>query len=150
MDDLISRQAAVDELYKMLHDCFWADDEELDAVITTLNELPSAQPDSKELSLTQKTLDTIIRQDAIDAVNTKIKKWNAVDGEGYHVGLGLRYTDVIDTLTDLPSAQPEIIRCRECKWQKDQSGSTAWLPCRALVTPPDFYCGRAERRTDET
>lgn len=43
--DVISRQAAIDELYKMLHDCFWADDEELDAVITTLNELPSAQPE---------------------------------------------------------------------------------------------------------
>lgn len=41
--DTISRQDAVDALYKMLHDCFWADDEELDAVITTLNELPSAQ-----------------------------------------------------------------------------------------------------------
>ena len=44
-DDLISRQAAIDALYKMLHDCFWADDEELDAVITTLNDLPSAQPE---------------------------------------------------------------------------------------------------------
>jgi hypothetical protein len=46
-NDLISRQAAIDALYKMLHDCFWADDEELDAVITTLNELPSAQPRKK-------------------------------------------------------------------------------------------------------
>ena len=44
MNDLISRQAASDELYKMLHDCFWADDEELDAVSITLNELPSVQP----------------------------------------------------------------------------------------------------------
>jgi hypothetical protein len=43
-EDAISRQAAIDELYKMLHDCFWADDEELDAVITTLNDLPSVQP----------------------------------------------------------------------------------------------------------
>lgn len=46
-------------------------------------------------------------------------------------------------------AKAEIIRCRDCRWQKDQSGSTAWLPCRVLVTPDDFYCGRAERRTDE-
>ena len=45
MDDLISRQAAIDALYKMLHDCFLADDEELDAVVTTLNDLPSAQPE---------------------------------------------------------------------------------------------------------
>ena len=46
-------------------------------------------------------------------------------------------------------AQPEIIHCKDCRWQKDQSESTAWLPCRAIVTPSDFYCGRAERRTDE-
>ena len=46
----------------------------------------------------------------------------------------------------LPSAQPEIIRCEDCRWRKDQSGSTAWLPCRAIVTPSDFYCGRAERK----
>jgi predicted RNA-binding Zn-ribbon protein involved in translation (DUF1610 family) len=50
--------------------------------------------------------DLIDRQTAIDAVETKIKKWNAVDGEGYHVGLGLRYTDVVEILTELPSAQP--------------------------------------------
>ena len=47
MNDLISREAAIDKLYKMLHDCFWADDEELDAVITTLNDLPSAEPERK-------------------------------------------------------------------------------------------------------
>jgi hypothetical protein len=45
--DAISRQAAIDELYKMLHDCFGADDEELDAVITTLNELPPVTPQPK-------------------------------------------------------------------------------------------------------
>ena len=43
-EDAVSRQAAIDELYKMLHDCFGADDEELDAVITTLNELPPVTP----------------------------------------------------------------------------------------------------------
>lgn len=41
--DTIYRQAAIDELYKMLHDYFWTDDEELDAIIATLNDLPSVQ-----------------------------------------------------------------------------------------------------------
>lgn len=41
MSDLISRQVAIDELVKMLTDCFYADEEELDAVETTLKELPS-------------------------------------------------------------------------------------------------------------
>lgn len=44
MEDTISRKKAIDELCRMLRDCFGADDEELDAVTVTLNELPSAQP----------------------------------------------------------------------------------------------------------
>lgn len=51
-------------------------------------------------------------------------------------------------LHDMPSAQPDIIRCRDCRWRKDQSDSTAWLPCRAIATPSEFYCAGAERRTD--
>jgi hypothetical protein len=46
-------------------------------------------------------------------------------------------------------AMEEIIHCRDCRWRNDQNGSTAWVPCRAIVTPSDFYCGRAERRTDD-
>ena len=42
MADLIDRQAAIDELVKMLSDCFYADEEVLDAVKTTLKELPPA------------------------------------------------------------------------------------------------------------
>lgn len=83
--------------------------------------------------------DLISRQDAIDAVETKIKKWNAVDGEGYHVGLGLRYTDVIDTLTELPPAQPED--CDTCK--HGYFGDSQCDNCR--VGYPSHY----ERRTDE-
>ena len=61
-----------------------------------------------------------------------------------------RIMQILDErIKPLPSVQPEIIMCGDCKWRKDQSGSTAWLPCMALVTPDDFYCGRAERRTDE-
>lgn len=47
MSDLIDRQAAIDELVKMLLDCFQADEELVDAVATTIKELPSAQPERK-------------------------------------------------------------------------------------------------------
>ena len=42
--DAISKQSAIDELVKMLRDCFYADEEMLDAVETTLKELPPIQP----------------------------------------------------------------------------------------------------------
>ena len=44
MDDLIRRKSAIDELCVMLRDCFGADDEELDAVTVTLNNMPPSQP----------------------------------------------------------------------------------------------------------
>ena len=44
MDDTISRAAALDELIKMLVDCFQADEELVDAAVTTIKDLPSAQP----------------------------------------------------------------------------------------------------------
>lgn len=82
----------------------WAVEIAVDAMerMASANLQPNLQP-TRNLA----SNDCISREAAIDAVETKIKKWNAVDGEGYHVGLGLRYTDVIDTLTELPSAQPE-------------------------------------------
>lgn len=85
--------------------------------------------------------DLISRQEAIDTA----EKESQIDGAyGY-----MDTKSIIDMLEDLPSAQPEIIRCKDCRWRKDQSGSIAWLPCRAIVTPSDFYCGRAERRTED-
>ena len=42
-DELISRQAAIDELIKMLVDCFQANEELVDAVATTIKDLQSAQ-----------------------------------------------------------------------------------------------------------
>ena len=51
MDDLISRQAAVDELVKMLGYCFQADEEVIDAVVTTINELPPSQLSTNLASL---------------------------------------------------------------------------------------------------
>ena len=47
MSDLIDRQDAIDAMYKILHDYFWANDEELDAINATLNDLPSAQPENQ-------------------------------------------------------------------------------------------------------
>ena len=81
--------------------------------------------------------DPINRQDAIRIVNS-IDTWQA----------GWR-SNAIENLKALPPAQPEIVRCKDCRWQKDQSGSTAWLPCRVLITPDDFYCGRSERKINE-
>ena len=56
----------------------------------------------------------------------------------------------------LSSAQPEIIRCKECKYWKDSDGvyrrgfdAESKCPLNLKkVYEGTFYCGMAERRTD--
>ena len=48
-------------------------------------------------------------------------------------------TEVRDRLKVLPSAQPEIIRCRECVYK----------PCKMMpYSYDDDFCSYAERKTD--
>lgn len=54
---------------------------------------------------------------------------------------------VYQRIAELPAAQPEIIRCKDCKhWRDDHTCHE-----HSLVSPmcANEYCSRAERRTDE-
>lgn len=74
--------------------------------------------------------DTIYRQVAIDAV---IKR---------DANCGIDSAEVLKTV---PSAQPEIIRCKNCKhYDGRPCGIVDWY------NTADDFCSRAERRTDET
>ena len=44
----------------------------------------------------------------------------------------------------LPSAQPEIIRCKDCAKREYCRTSTVW----AVAPPDDWFCADAERRDD--
>lgn len=85
--------------------------------------------------------DTIYRQDAIDAVRHAWAK-------------GLEPTQFLE---DLPSAQPEIVRCKNCKNFRRN------IPCvggvydgcgelldegNEMPVEESFYCGYAERREE--
>ena len=108
---------------------------------------------------TTQTDDTISRQAAIDAV--------------YESAVGRRmlsgHKDLITILNNLPSTQPEIIRCKDCKhWRQQTNYAGAPLSfgfCESddmwqslygetceishIDTDDDFYCGYAKRRTDD-
>lgn len=49
-----------------------------------------------------------------------------------------------ETIEELPSAQPEIVRCKDCKW-KQGAECVRFADVRPF---PDDFCSRAERRTD--
>ena len=127
MSDPIDRQAAIDVVSEGCQE--WRGI--FERCKEKLLSLPSAQPE----------LSTEI-QEILDYLDTTLHP--IVSPDNWNV-----YSELHDMISSLLSSQPEIIRCEDCRWHKDQSGSTAWLPCRAIVTPSDFYCGRAERRTDD-
>lgn len=57
------------------------------------------------------------------------------------------YMETKGMLKTLPTVDAvPVVRCKDCRWRDNQDGSTAWMPCRALVTPNDFYCPRGERK----
>jgi hypothetical protein len=48
-------------------------------------------------------------------------------------------------LEQIPSAQPEVIRCKDCANREYCRTSTVW----AVAPSDDWFCADAERRTDE-
>ena len=83
--------------------------------------------------------DTVSRQKAIDAL---CKRCDLVNDDT----CGEKCID-IKILEKLPSAQPDIIHCRECKnCQIDSVFHDYW--CDGRKVWKDHYCGYAERRTD--
>ena len=62
---------------------------------------------------------------------------------------------VFDAILKLPSAQPEIIKCKECKYWREYkyvNGRPKFLPrCgfHQTYVREDDFCSAAERRTDE-
>ena len=52
-----------------------------------------------------------------------------------------------DTIA-LLQGQKKIIKCSDCKFYPNGEGSTKWLPCRVIITPPGWYCADGVRKDD--
>ena len=91
--------------------------------------------------------DLISRQAAIDAVKKNTFRLTFAEeqnGEG-HVAWSAEavYSDVMEgALLELPSAQPEITRCKDCEHWTNDDCPFAWGKVE------DAFCSYAERRTD--
>ena len=95
--------------------------------------------------------DLIDRQDLINALETDCS-WEIFDDWGNRTPTGQA---VIETIKKLPSAQPEIIRCRDCRHGVDyyHEGDCYCLnPKYGMMYfggSWEFYCADAERRNAE-
>lgn len=140
MDDLISKQAAIDALGKIPVHEFKKTDGLLDALVSigdvymTLKQLPSAQPEV--LAYGEGVLNTQHDNDRIWEALSKVYNMDGVPDEAKAI-IG----DVMLGL-DEPHAQPEIVRCKDCKYY-DQNDH-----CFLQGAEPEDYCSYAERRTD--
>lgn len=91
--------------------------------------------------------DTIYRQAAIDALgNGALVNYQAA---GHNNGL----VKAIDVIKGLPSAEPEIIRCKDCKYWREHKyarETKRYIPfCgfNAIYTKADDFCSKGTRRT---
>ena len=102
--------------------------------------------------------DSINRYAALEAIMSK-PAWHGSDGSYYHA------SDIRQALEELPSEQPEIIRCKDCKWWRQQTNyqgtplsfgfcesDDMWrslygetYEVEHIDTDDDFYCGYAVR-----
>ncbi len=140
--DCIDRQAAIDAVESMLRRKFGIGG---DLAEITLAGLPSAQPEieerKEESAQNVSKEDLISRKAAIDAIGSYILSFTAIDRNYYE---GLR--DAKRLLHSMPSAQPDIIACGDCKhWICHDRRCGFW---NHGVKPLDWCC-HAERRTDE-
>ena len=117
MDDLISRQAAIDTVDEALTRVLV---EHRDIAEKMINKIPSAQP---EPNYDEWCTDC----KEYDKERHCCPRWNRV---------------IRETLKD---AQPEIIRCKDCRW----NDGVAYCETHFIDVKGDDFCSWAERRNDE-
>lgn len=145
MDDLISRQEAIDAVA----DLYWMDErllnfkKEIDATFDKIIALPSAQPETHDKCTKTHSCDLIDRQAAIDALTRFITPHDNGDGT-MTVGV-LSKSSITDILNDLPSVQPEIVRCKDCMYWVAHDKRCVYLNHGFA---PNMWCCHG-RRTDE-
>ena len=87
--------------------------------------------------------DLISRQAVIDAFTDEIQVTGRANAESVKAYVKL----VVDRIKRLPSAQPEIIYCKDCKHRPDK----AWFGCPMASSSKwqlDGFCSYAERREE--
>lgn len=143
--DLISRQAAINALGNagLINYAATGSSNGLIHAMNVIKALPAAPPTQTNTESTLKcvesTQDCVSRQAALDVLaRTAREKFNLSD-EFNHYLAGLMDGDT--AIRQLPSAQPELIRCGECaNYDGRRCSRTGW------TCGTDDFCSFAEKR----
>ena len=169
MKELIEKQAAIDavcmEWCNVKHqNCKHPFDDEKDdyywcngceTALRTLPDLPSAQPERTEYIPDTKAVRS--KRDCVDLSERVSATFYDQEHEEW-TQQTVTIADVLDSVCDeytiLPSAQPEIIRCKDCKhvrkWRDEESakkfGQVYECARGVFACPkPEDFCSHAER-----
>ena len=87
----------------------------------------------------------IYLEDAIAAISVSAFSINTVYGRSERGMKALQ--DAVMALKALPSAEPEVIRCKNCEWWEKQKDSVQGR-CELMQMYPagGWFCGNARRR----
>ena len=140
----MKKQEAIDYLNR-LRDEVWNEDSDGYEYAKAIDTVIEALSCSEKPNMS----DTIYRQDTIDEIEER------KNANGYrNVAVISELNRLEGYIMRLPSAQPEIIRCKDCKfWTHIKRTNRYW--CKTddglydLNPSPNDFCSRAERRTDE-
>ena len=143
MSDLISRQAAIDATNRADYTGLAVEDVKkvTDEVVKELKRLPSTQPER----LTDDFETIRIHLNAYKEKLCNQQRWEEAE----------EYQRIIDRFMAFASAQPEIIRCGQCKYaeaadsEDNQDGYTCQFH-RGSIWFSGSYCSWAERREECT
>lgn len=151
MNDLISRQAAIDAV---------GIGDSVRRIKDRIAKLPSAQPDhfanvSEKVNLTAEKKqnvsdsDLISRKAAIEALGEEPEVWH--DSDDYELGQRSEWVRYRGALEDLPSADVVcVVRCRDCVHFSDANNECGTCGFFEEARSADHFCGEAERREFDT
>ena len=179
--DCISRQAAINEIKSLFLNVPYSEKNiAWSMALTKIRQLPSAQPEliereayirGFEQGKTQGRLDTLSAQperltdDDFETIRIHLNAYKEKLCNQHRWGEANEYQRIIDRFMAFASAQPEIVRCKDCKyWMPhsqlgyDEDNETYHDYCKNLIPEDEYYafyrcaddyCSFAERRTDE-
>lgn len=76
----------------------------------------------------------------------------AADKDGPFEDMPMHYSaqSFRDTMRCRPTIDAvPVVRCKDCKYWKDQSETPKWLPCSEIRTNGNWFCADGERRDGE-
>lgn len=142
MDELISKKAVIEAIERARanvgHNLERSIGKSIIEILDDVGEDVGKLPSALGTNLAEVGTDCISRQAAIDLLKQMRKDGDMIPWEG---------KDVFARIRKLPSAQPDIIRCRNCKFASGDSRICMQFG-HSPIGELDF-CAWAERRTDE-